>query len=661
VVSAGARPRGRYEVWYGRPEAPAQRPVLRAGPVTAILDGADLRHVRVGDVELVERVYVAVRDAPWNTIPAVFSDWRLEPGPDRFRVSFTASHAHEDIRFDWCGAITGGPDGTIRYEMDGTCHGAFRYSKIGFNIHHAQRTSVARPYRAQTEAGEIRGILPEGIDPQRIVDGKLSGMFEPYRELAIEVRPGLEATIALEGDLLELQDHRNWTDSNFKSYGTPLALGFPFDSHDGQRIRQVLTVGFRGGVPEPLRERDPEVVIGAPTGGWLPAIGLGTASHEVPLSEREAALLRQLRPAHLRVDVRADDPGAGAILDRAAVDARQLGAALELALHTSTSQGEALAGLAEGLRTSGAAVARVLVYGVADGFSAVAATTPPAVVELARRHLEPVTGAVPFCGGTDQSFADVNRDRPASPASTGICFSVSPTVHAADDASIVENAASQADVVRMARSFSGDRPVSVSPVTIATRFGPYPAGPAREGDLPPAVDPRQASLLVAAWTVGSIAALTSGGAASVTYYETAGWRGVIERDGGSPMPERFRSRPGMAFPVYHVLADVAEWAAGSPCELRLGDPLRAVGLAVRDGAGTHVLVANVTPEAQRVLVLGLAGSLAHVRVLDEASAEAAMDDPAGFRGRPPAPVPVEDGALRLALGPFAVARVDSAG
>jgi D-apionolactonase len=349
------------------------------------------------------------------------------------------------------------------------------------------------------------------------------------------------------------------------------------------------------------------------------------------------------------------------VLERAAADAARLDAALELALHTNEGQAEALAALAVRLRESGARVARVLVYPAADGFSALASTTPAPIVALARRHLGPVVGDVVFAGGTSQSFADVNRDRPTDPALTGVCFAVSPTVHAADDWSIVENVASQADVVRMARSFPGERAVCVSPVTIATRFGPYPAGPAREGDLPPPVDRRQASLLGEAWTVGSIAALASAGAASVTYYETTGWRGVLETERGSPMPERFPSRPGQVFPVYHVLADVAEWRDGRVVPVHLGDPLRALALAVQDGSGLHALVANVTPEAQRVRVSGLPAGAAHVRVLDDASAEHALDDPSAFRASSGAPLTVRDGRLWLALGPFAVARLDVVG
>ncbi|MEO6206425.1 MAG: hypothetical protein ABIP77_00560, partial [Candidatus Limnocylindrales bacterium] len=219
------------------PELPPR--ILRAGPVEALLDGADLRHVSIDGTELVQRVYVAVRDAPWNTIPATLSDWRHEIGPEAFVVTFKAVHRHDAIDFAWDGRIEGTADGVIRYTMDGVCRGVFAYSKIGFNVHHALDGAVGRPYVARTEDGPLGGVLPAAIDPQRIVDGTLSGMFAPYDELAIEVLDGLEAVIALDGDRMELQDHRNWTDANFKSYGTPLVLGFPFDSRDGQTIRQV--------------------------------------------------------------------------------------------------------------------------------------------------------------------------------------------------------------------------------------------------------------------------------------------------------------------------------------------------------------------------------------------------------------------------------------
>jgi hypothetical protein len=643
----------------GRDRAQERPRELRAGPVTALLDGPDLRHIRVGGVELIQRVYMAVRDAPWNTIPATFSDWRIDAGADRFSVAFHAEHRHEAIAFDWEGRIDGTPDGVIRYEMDGVCHGVFQYSKIGLNVHHP--LTIGRPYRAQTAHGELRATLPDAIDPQRLVDGKLSGMFEPYSSLAIEVADGLEATIALEGDVLEMQDHRNWIDGNFKSYATPLALGFPFDSTDGHRIRQVLTVGFLGAVPATPPAPKTTIDVAASAGAALPAIGFGQPMHGRPLSSREAGLIRAARPSHLRVDLAVNDDGWAAALDATAADARAVGAGLELAVFANEGSGERLAELASHLRSIDVPIARVLVFLASGGFSSLASFTPAAVVRLVREHLEPAVGGATFAGGTNQNFSDINRDRPSDPAIAGVTFAISPTIHAADDASIVENLVGVGEVVRMARSFPGGRPVSISPVTISTRFGPYPAGPAHEGDLPPSVDVRQASLLGAAWTAGMLKYAAETGAVSVTTYETTGWRGIVETDAGNDMPDRFPSQAGDAFPLYHVLADVGDWREGRVVSAPSSEPLRAEALAVEtpDGA-RHLIVASVAPEARSVVVSGLADGPARVRTIDVSSVRAAMSDPVAFRAGHQERA-VENGRLELELGPYAVVRVDVPG
>jgi hypothetical protein len=302
-------------------------------------------------------------------------------------------------------------------------------------------------------------------------------------------------------------------------------------------------------------------------------------------------------------------------------------------------------------------VARVLVYALADGFSAFVTTTPAAIVRFVRDELEPVTGPVVFAGGTNQNFSDINRDRPTDPVLTGLCMSASPTVHAADDRSIVENLPGLAEMVRFAGEIAAPRSVHVSPITIATRFGPDPAGPARPGDLPAPVDVRQASLLGAAWTAGAITALAMSGAASATFYETTGWRGTLELPGGSPMPDRFPSVADGVYPLYHVLADAADWKGGTLRSLEATRPLTVTGFAVEVGGAVGVLAANVTPEPQRVRVSGLPGDRARVRVLDEATAMTALTDPEAFRASTGAEVAVRDGAVWLGLGPYAVARL----
>ena len=54
---------------HGSTEAPSEMRMLRAGPVTVLLDDVDLRYMRIGRTELVRRIYAAVRDRNWNTVP----------------------------------------------------------------------------------------------------------------------------------------------------------------------------------------------------------------------------------------------------------------------------------------------------------------------------------------------------------------------------------------------------------------------------------------------------------------------------------------------------------------------------------------------------------------------------------------------------------------
>jgi len=77
-----------------------------------------------------------------------------------------------------------------------------------------------------------------------------------------------------------------------------------------------------------------------------------------------------------------------------------------------------------------------------------------------------------------------------------------------------------------------------------------------------------------------------GGASAVTYFETTGWRGLMEVEAGSLLPEKFHSIPGAVFPVYHILAEVADFTAGAEVlAADSADALKVQGLALRSGGG----------------------------------------------------------------------------
>jgi hypothetical protein len=352
----------------------------------------------------------------------------------------------------------------------------------------------------------------------------------------------------------------------------------------------------------------------------------------------------------VRVDVYLEDEDWRGWLRAAATACSSLGVPAELAVFVTDQSESQLASLADVLRESALVVARVLVFSEGRGFAIGRRTTPARLMETVRGQLRDVVGSVPFIGGTNQFFAEINREFPDRDSIDGAVYSINPQTHASDDRSMMENLLGQEDTVATTNHHLPGTPVHVTPITLIGRFGPYPGGPPVEGGLPGNVDTRQMSLLTAAWTVGTIRHFAEAGAASLTLFELVGWRGLVERDGGSPMPE-FPSVPGMVFPVYDVLAAIAAphgWQRYS-VETMPSAHVEALALA-RDGV-IRVLLANVTGSEQRVTVDGLEGRDVVVERVDAKAVAAALTDPRVGRDGKPSPL---DGQLNVALAPYEV-------
>ncbi len=642
----------RFQIWYGRDEPPVEPRELRAGPLTALLDGIDLRYVRVGNVEALRRLFAAIRDAGWGTIPPRIGNLEVDAGSDSFRVSFDATHEAGQLRFRWRGQLAGHSDGSVECSLDGFAESDFEYNRIGFCILHP-RENAGRAYRARTPDGEISGTLPDLIGVQRFEHGKLWPLFPSYDLLEIELADGLWARFELDGDLFEMEDQRNWTDASFKTYSTPLTLGWPHRARAGQEIRQRVRLTIARAPRRARRKREERVRIelGGPLDARLPALGLAMASHGRGLSRREVELLRALRLDHLRADLRLSEEGWREELSRSVEAAGALGTPLELAVFLGDAPEAELEELAAELAAPAVPVARSLVFKEGE------IVTASRWVRLARELLEGAAPGAAFAGGTDGWFADLNRGRPELDGLDGIAYSINAMVHADDDTSLLETPAAQGDTVRSARAFSGGRPILVGPVTIRPRSWPF-GGLEAGGELPFQVDPRQCSLLGAGWTLASVKHLAEAGAASATYFETTGWRGVVETEQGSPLPERFPSRPGGAFPLYHVLADLGEGKDGEIVEARSRDPLAVEAVAVRTGGSLRLLIANFTPSPRRAAVGPLPAEHVAIRRLDEGTAGLAAELPEEFRAQRE-PAVLARGELELELSPFAVVQVEA--
>ncbi|HEX3289962.1 MAG TPA: hypothetical protein VHR46_01115 [Gaiella sp.] len=638
----------------------AEMQALRAGPVTMLLDGVDLRYLRIGGTELVRRVYVAVRDVDWDTVPGRVSNLEVEQGEASFRVEFDSRHARGEIDFSWHGAITGEESGRVEIVLDGRAGDGFPYNRIGICVHHPWRETKAARFRARTPDGELEGAFPDEIGPQALVDGTYHALFPAYDRLEVELAAGGRLLFEFEGDLWETEDHRNWTDANFKTYSTPISLGRPAPLAAGQGLRQRLLITPLE-VPVGAETQGPvRLSVGRPTGTRVPAVGLGCDRDHHRPDARERELLSGLSPAHLRVEVRLGDENWRAALAAAQETAAAIGSRLEVSLHVLEEHAAELPGVAAAL-AGGPPVARLLVINADSRTATPAETTRHGLMEVVRAALREELPDAAFVGGTEIYFTEINRTRPELATWDGICYSITPQIHAFTDVDVVENLDAQAETVRSARAIAGDKAVVVSPITMRRRVNFHAAGnpaPDVPGQLPDSVDVRQSSLLGAAWTAGSLKYMAEAGASSVTYYESTGWRGVLERAAGSERPEAFRSAAGEAFPAYHPLADASEWEGAEVLACESSDVLAAVGFAVRsEDGGTRLLVASLAPREQEVVVTPVTGALA-LRRLNESSAADAAADPAAFRRQ--SDVVRAAGKLELTLGPYEVVRVDPA-
>lgn len=629
--------------------AATSRISLRAGPLTMVFDGGDLRYIELGRREIVRRIHAAVRDRNWGTVPATISHLQGRIARESFQIGFVATHRRDDIHFVWRAEISGRADGTVRFSLDGEAQTTFLRNRVGFCVLHPAECAGARCRVERVDGPPAELVFPRLVEPAQPIPG-----IHDLTAFAHEAVAGVWAELRFSGDRFEMEDQRNWIDASFKTYCTPLHLPFPVEVPAGTRIRQeiLLQLVARRSLPAPARRAAPPIRIAFPGGRHrLPTIGLGRASHRQPLSAEDTARLGHLRPAHLRVDVGIGEPDEAEALHSGIHEAAQLRIPLELAVHLPPEGGgRALAEVVHRLDASGAKIARVLLFRRGEK------TVSAAGVALARPHLAPL--GAPIGAGTDADFYQLNQHRPPHSQADFVHWSMNPQVHAYDLASIAETPAAIVAQIETARVFFLGKPLVVSPLTLKPRFNPVATAgekPAPAGELPAPVDARQLSPFAAAWTLAVLKHLAESGADSVTLFETTGWRGVLERASGTPLPAAFPSRPGQLFPLYHVLAELGAFVGGEVIATHCNAPLRVVSLALTRSDRACLLLANLGERPETVRIAG-PRRISRAQRLDWTAADGWMRDPQFVSRLPAGPEPND----RVELPPFGLARLELA-
>jgi D-apionolactonase len=560
-------------------------------------DTGFLRKIARGETEIVRAVYAAVRDENWNTVEPSIEVRSVQVEENEFQVEFDVLCQSAGICFCWSGSIEAhGPKLTFTFE--GEARSSFRKNRIGFCVLHPIRECAGLPCSIQDTRGKwSEAYFPEYISPHQ--------PFKDFQGLRWSPRSGLQAELIFQGDVFENEDQRNWTDASFKTYCTPLAHPFPVLIEAGTKLYQQVTLELKSEEPVySVESKVPEIQLGKfEVEVPMPRLGLGMASHGQRLSQTQLQRLKKLRLDHLRVDLRLAHDAWVNEYRFAVEEAVAIGARLEAALFVSDNALEELGQFRQLMDP--ADVGSCLIFHEKES------STSERWLSVAQEVLH----GVQIVAGTNAYFTELNRDRP--PKGFPAAYSINPQVHAFDDRSLMENLEAQAVTVESARQFC-QQGVVLSPITLRPRFNPNATSKTvePEGQLPSAVDPRQRTMVGACWMAGSLAALLPcEGVVSLTYFETTGWRGLMETDLGSPLSAKFDSSPEEIFPLYYVL----EFVARASSVLRLSDrPLDGVsvlGLGDRDGA-TRYLLANLENVPKRIHCR-MAAKAVELRILSE--------------------------------------------
>ena len=620
-------------------EQPVEPPVtLSAGALTAELDAGGLRYIRLGGKEVLRGVAFLVRDQNWGTYNAAITNLKVDNGTDSFAVSYDAECRDAAQAFRYSARITGHANGTLEFTATGEAVSDFATNRTGFVVLHALDGVVGAPVTVEHTDGRIvDSTFPDVIDP--------SCPFQDVRALTHEIAPGVRASVRMEGDAFEMEDHRNWMDASYKTYVRPLALPWPYTIPKGEVTEQRVRITIEGSVSAPsvLSGRPKvEVSIGATLPHALPRLGLAVPAEHADAALAKADLIASVKPAHLvcHFDARKGCDVATMVAYRDLAQAVGTEPVLEAVVPCIDADGKPsadlgilrrdLAVVADAARAADLSFAHVAISPSTD----LKCTLPGSVFPPAPGWPDLMSAAraafpgVRIGSGMFSYFTELNRKRPPADLLDFICHSGCPIVHAGDDVSVTETLEALPSQYKSVRAFGGGKPYWIFPTAISMRDNPYGSAPAENPDnirqAMNRVDPRERGMIGAAWYAGYLAHAARAGVDAVTLAAVAGPSGVIYtvQDHAQPW---FDGGEAAVLPSFHVFAGYLA-RPGKVHATSSSDGRAVQALAVTGSDGVHLTLVNLTGEDIEVAVNGV-NSASEVIFLDETTFADACQNP----------------------------------
>ena len=614
-----------------QPDVPGR--LLQAGPLTVEFDNGQLRYLRYNGVEVLRAVGFLVRDENWGTYTPVISNLKIAQRAAGFSISFQATCKRADQEIIYDANIDATPDSLV-FESAATPQTRFLTARTGFVVLHPLQGVAGCPLEVEHVDGKIEKTkFPAEVNPVQPVLN--------IRALTHEVMPGLKATVRMEGDTFEMEDHRNWSDASFKTYVRPLILPWPYTLQAGERVRQTIRVSLSG---KPAKAggnaaaKGTRITLGAATRDTLQPIGLGMPAEEIEHSLRRLDLLKRAAPRFLvcHFDPRQQHGlqelyGYRVLCEQSGADC-----VLEIVVQSVEDYRSELDHVARLVKQAGLKPSSVAVVPVGDLKSVLPdGPRPPAPALEKLYSVTRVTfPGARIGGGMFSFFTELNRKRVPAGDLDFVVNTTCPIVHAADDRSVMETLEALPYQVKTARSFLGKTPYRIGPSGIGCRDNPHGAtwtpNPDNLRVCLTKLDPRQRGLFAAAWTLGYIATLARTGIEAISLGAPTGPLGLIHRQAQHKQPWYDALSGSAVFPVYHVVAGMMRGSGCNLVEATSSDAQIVQCLAYRVKSGTTLWIANLSAGKRSISIEGAAGAAA-IGILDENSFVDATTTPERFQ------------------------------
>ncbi|MDW6023943.1 hypothetical protein SAZ10_19535 [Mesorhizobium sp. BAC0120] len=607
--------------------------VLRAGPLSVELDNGALRYVRFGGTEVLRAIAFLVRDENWGTFTPEIRDLVIEEAADRFTVRYSATCSDDRRRLSYEAAITGQSDGSLSFEAIATPETDVVTNRTGFIVLHPVEGVAGYPVRvAHVDGREEQAVFPDTIDPMC--------PFQGIRSLSHQIAPNLWATCTMQGDAFEMEDQRNWSDASYKTYVRPLAEPWPYTLPNGEPIRQSVTLSISRQLPSAssknaVSDGTVAIAIGQES-GTMPAIGIGVPAEEAPYALERLDLLKRLAPKWLvcQVDLRQGHGCRELELYRDLGQATGAEIVLEIITRGSMAPQSELSALATEASEAGLKPDAVAVF-LAQHMKSVLPGSPwpemPSFEELYSAARAAFPGAR-LGGGMATYFTELNRKRPPAALLDYVTHTTCPSVHAADDRSVMETLESLPYQIRSTRAFMGHEiGYRIGPSQLGCRENAYGNATApNEGNARVClsrIDPRQRGLFNAAWSLGYIARLARDGVEAVALGAPSGPFGFVYRRCDFAQPYFDDVEGAVVYPAFHVVAGLSQAAGAQLFEVESSARGKVDGLAVRRSGKTELWLSNLTDQDISILLPTELANAGRISTLDAAAFERLTSDP----------------------------------